>query len=124
VGREQLENLQQMKQVLLIRGAVYQDIVKEHQDKLPKEWRQCRVHSLLKGSWSTCQPKRHHPKFKLTKVGLKRHFVLLLGLEQNLMQPRAQIQLGKLAGLSQLIKQLIYNRTGNFPFSVIALSWQ
>ena len=66
-----------MFQVGLQSGTVDQDIIQEHQHKLPQKWTQNVIHQTLKCSWGICEPKRHDLELKMAMMGFKGSFVFI-----------------------------------------------
>ena len=82
-------------EMLLVRSAEHQDIIKENDNELPQTRSQSNIHRSLEGPWGTNQSKQHHTELILAKMRLERRFELFTRLETDLMEPRAQVQIGK-----------------------------
>jgi hypothetical protein len=104
---QQCQYFSEMLSMIWQGTVINQDIIHKHNNKLPKEGFQYRVHSALKCGCNTCEPKWHHLKLVVTMVSFKGCFILICRVHSYLMDPRLEVQSSEELGLCELIQYLI-----------------
>lgn len=101
------QHLLQMRNMLLHRATVNEDVIQENQHELPKEWLEYGIHKTLERSRGVGESKWHDAELKMTMVRLKSCFGFILRPHADLMVPRSHVQLSKEFGARQFIENFI-----------------
>jgi hypothetical protein len=93
-----------MVQMCSPRTALNEDVVKENEHELAKEWTKDQIHESLKCCLSVGQSKRHHPKLKMPAVCTECCFLNILRVHPHLVRVGSEIELGEEVCTMKLIQ--------------------
>jgi len=89
--------------------AVYQNIVKEDENKLAKVGAENLVHQCLERRGRIGEAERHDHELEVAVVDAERRFVDVLRVHAHLVVAAAEIKLGEERGTLEFIEQLVHD---------------
>ena len=89
--------------------AVYQNIVKEDENKLAKVGAENLVHQCLEHRGCVGEAEHHDHELEVAVVGAQRCFVDVLRVHAHLVVAAAEIKLGEERGALEFVEQLVHD---------------
>ena len=97
-------------------GAKNQDVVHVSQTRGIVEISEDPIHHSHECSWGIAEAKRKDFEFEVAVSGTKRRFILVVGMDQDVVIPIAEIELGKMLSAGKSVLHFFDVRNGSTVF--------